>query len=295
MNAQTGSFISESIVPAAGGRRGEIDFSFYGLKCRLTFDDLSLGEKLVRFLPPYHKLAKFEKAAQVFKLITKENSKINGLYWNEERIQQFDELDETIFEAIESKIQLSLAVALPPRMYFLHAGAVAYKNIGIIIPGSSFSGKTTLTKEFLKFGAEYYSDDCAVIDNYGNLYPYSKTLSIRNRLQESEIVRVESVGAVNGCRPVPVKLVVLAEYKKRHAWKSHKMSNGETVFELSKNLFYPASMTLYPNETFQALANIVKQSKILSGKRGEAAELVKMVLNDFKERKDLSEDIESYK
>ena len=283
MNAQTGDFTSESKLPASDEQQGEIGFSFHGLKCRLSFDDLNLFEKLLQLLPPYNEISKFEKAGQVFKLITRSKEKINGLYLNDERILQFGELDETVFEAIESKIQLSMAVALPPRKYFLHAGAVALRNVGIIIPGSSFSGKTTLTKEFLKAGAEYYSDDCAVIDNFGKLYPYSKTLSIRNTFQESEIVKAESVGAETGRGAVPVRLIILTEYKKKYTWRSRKISEGEAVWELSKNLFYPASMTLYPTETFRALANIVKQSKTLCGKRGEAAEVVEMVLADFRE------------
>jgi hypothetical protein len=283
MNAQTGNFTSQTILSASDGLQGEIGFSFHGLKCRLSFDDLNLFEKLLQLLPPYHEISKFEKPGQIFKLITRAAGKINGLYLNDEQILQFRELDETVFEAIESKIQLSMAVALPPKRYFLHAGAVALNSIGIIIPGSSFSGKTTLTKEFLKAGAEYYSDDCAVIDNFGNLYPYSKTLSVRNNFQESEIVKAESVGAVTGRESVPVRLIVLTEYKKKYTWETRKMSEGEIVLELSKNLFYPASMTLYPSETFQALANIVNDSKILCGKRGEAAEVVKIVLADFRQ------------
>ncbi len=283
MNAQTGNFTSQSILSASDIPQGEIGFSFHGLKCRLSFDDFNLFEKLVRLLPPFNEISKVEKAEQMFKLITRATGKINGLYLNDERILEFKELDETVFEAIESKIQLSLAVVLPPRRYFLHAGAVAFNNIGIIIPGSSFSGKTTLTKEFLKAGAEYYSDDCAVIDSFGNLYPYSKTLSVRNNSQESEIVKAVSIGAVTGRESVPVRLVILTEYKKKYTWESRKISEGEIVLELSKNLFYPASMTLYPSETFQALANIVNDSKILCGKRGEAAEVVKIVLADFGE------------
>ena len=278
-----GNFTSESILPDPENQQGKIGFSFHGLKCGLDFDDLNLYDELIKLLPPYHELSEFEGADQIFKLVTKATGRINGLYLNDERIQQFSELDEKAFEVIESKIQFSMAVTLPPRRYFLHAGAVALNNVGIIIPGSSFSGKTTLTKEFLKAGAEYYSDDCAVIDNFGNLYPYSKTLSVRNSFQESEIVKAESVGAVTGRESVPIRLIFLTEYKKDYTWKSHKITEGEAVWELSKNLFYPASMTLYPAETFRALANIVNQSKILGGKRGEAVEVVKTVLTNFEE------------
>ncbi|HSI88469.1 MAG TPA: hypothetical protein VK918_05390, partial [Pyrinomonadaceae bacterium] len=54
---------------------------------------------------------------------------------------------------------------------FVHAGAVAWKGRGIIIPANSGKGKTTLVVELAKLGAEYYSDEYAVFDAEGNLHP----------------------------------------------------------------------------------------------------------------------------
>lgn len=258
-----------------------IYFSFYALNCRLTFDDGSLSDKLMGLLPPFHNLSESPECAEHFCLITKGSQKNRGFYRNGERILEFYKLDETVFEAIESKIQLSMAVAMPPEMFFLHAGAVAYKDFGIIIPGRSFSGKTTLTEEFLKNGAKYYSDDCAVIDGAGRLYAYSKTLSIRNSSLQGEIYSVEDVGGVSGRQPIPVRMIIFAEYKKRNKMRLEKIGQGEAVLKLAKNLFYPASMTLYPSETLQALARLAGGAIIFSGKRGEAREVLETVLQEF--------------
>src|SRR5215203_4815959 len=120
MITQTRNLTSVSMLRADDGEQGMIGFSFHGLKCQLSFNDLNLSEKLPQLLPPYSEISKVEKAEQRFNLITDVTGKINGLYLNDERILEFKELDETVFEAIESKIQLSLAVALPPKRYFLH-------------------------------------------------------------------------------------------------------------------------------------------------------------------------------
>lgn len=258
---------------------GKIAFSLYDLKCLFFYDDVNLTKKLLRILPPLHKICNFKNADLEFKLITRTGEKEKGMYLDNQRILEIGNFDETMFEAVESKIQLSIAVAMPPRMYFLHAGAVAYKNFGIIIPGSSFSGKTTLTREFLKTGAKYFSDDCAVIDNQGNLYPFSKTLSVRNNLQESEIVQAESLGAVTGFGKIPIGLIVFTEYAENYKWETREIGSGEAVWELAKNLFYPASMTLFPKETLKALEKVVRQSEVIYATRGEAAEAVKAILS----------------
>lgn len=62
---------------------------------------------------------------------------------------------------------------------FLHAGVVGWNGRAVIVPASSFSGKTTLVAELIKKGALYYSDEYAVLDENGLVYPFPKKLSVR--------------------------------------------------------------------------------------------------------------------
>ena len=55
---------------------------------------------------------------------------------------------------------------------FVHAGVVGWKGHAIVIPGRSRSGKTTLVAELVKAGAEYYSDEFAVLDAEGRVHPF---------------------------------------------------------------------------------------------------------------------------
>src|SRR4029077_21066652 len=50
---------------------------------------------------------------------------------------------------------------------FLHAGLVGWKGNAIVIPGDSYSGKSTLVAELIRAGPEYYSDEYAVLDEQG--------------------------------------------------------------------------------------------------------------------------------
>ena len=79
---------------------------------------------------------------------------------------------------LDSQLRLHLG-AKAPDMIFIHAGAVAYREETIVMPGKSFAGKTVLVAELVDSGATYYSDEFAVIDERGLIHPYAKGASLR--------------------------------------------------------------------------------------------------------------------
>jgi hypothetical protein len=83
---------------------------------------------------------------------------------------------EDLYEALEADIDFYLAQEARQTL-FVHAGVVAWKGQAIVIPGRSRSGKTTLVKAFLQAGASYYSDEYAVFDGRGRVYPFPRPLS----------------------------------------------------------------------------------------------------------------------
>jgi hypothetical protein len=64
----------------------------------------------------------------------------------------------------------------------LHAGVVAKDGFGLLLPGASKSGKTTLTLALVRAGWSYMSDDLAPLSGGEDLVvaPFPKPLSIRN-------------------------------------------------------------------------------------------------------------------
>ncbi|WP_157871812.1 hypothetical protein [Gloeothece verrucosa] len=99
---------------------------------------------------------------------------------------------------------------------FVHAGVVGWRGRAIVIPGRSFSGKTTLAAALVKAGAIYYSDEYAVIDRDGLVHPYPRPLCIREGVGEQIKRRkcsVEELGGQAGTDPIPVGLVVHTKYQ----------------------------------------------------------------------------------
>ena len=64
-----------------------------------------------------------------------------------------------------------------------------------MIPGSSFSGKTTLVRALVDAGAVYYSDEFAALDETGRVFRYAKWLSVRRPNQGGTITRLSSSAA----------------------------------------------------------------------------------------------------
>src|SRR3954447_3175217 len=68
---------------------------------------------------------------------------------------------------------------------FVHAGVVGWQGKAILIPGRSFSGKTTLVKALIEAGATYYSDEFAILDRQGLVHPYPLPLALRDGAGQS--------------------------------------------------------------------------------------------------------------
>lgn len=117
---------------------------------------------------------------------------------------------------------------------FLHAGAVAWRGKAIILPGDSFYGKTTLVAELIRCGAEYYSDEYAVLDIGGQLHPFDRLLSMRTD-GESVIETPTPVEHLNGSAgrlPVPVGCVLFTKYEPESTPNYEFLSTGQGVVEI---------------------------------------------------------------
>jgi len=103
--------------------------------------------------------------------------RLHILYADGERIARNTELDH-VLAALETDLHRYVAETSPD-MTFLHAGVVGWQGRAIFAAGRSLSGKTTLVRELLRRGATYYSDEFAVVDDFGNIHPFPRPLGIR--------------------------------------------------------------------------------------------------------------------
>jgi hypothetical protein len=183
---------------------------------------------------------------------------------------------DVALEVLDKQLRAFIAIRAPDHI-FVHAGVVGWRGRAIVIPGMTFTGKTTLVAELVRAGAEYYSDEFAPIDPQGRVHPYPKPLSIRPRDGSWSQVDHDSshFGAAVGAEPIPVGVVAIAPYKPGASWRPMRLSTGEGVLALLANTV-PAHQR--PAEAMTALGAAAASAMVLEGERGEAREVVEALL-----------------
>jgi hypothetical protein len=257
-----------------------MSFTSYGVRLGVRVNDAAILNAVIARLPPGSKPASFQAADHLYSLIgSSENpeSKVRRLslgYWNLLRIARSRKFED-VLDAFESHVQLTVA-EYAPRRVFVHAGVVGWKDRAILIPGMSYSGKTTLVDQLIRAGATYYSDEYAVLDERGRVHPYARPLGMRaSDSSEAKKVRAEEIGADVGSKPLRVELVVSTKFKDGAQWRPRPLTRGKGVLELMANTVSARSQ---PELALTVLPKALESARILKGVRGEASEIVDSIL-----------------
>ena len=262
------------------GWSGGFAFNSYGVRIGVRVNDASILPHLIKRVPPGSKPIASEVVDQLYSVVignVGSSSRIKRysiVYWGAQRLARSLALD-AVLDAFESNLQITVA-ELSPRRLFVHAGVVEWKGKAIVIPGLSFSGKTTLVKHLVQAGARYYSDEYAVLDGQGLVYPYPRPLGLRSDGSGNiEKMRVEELGGRTGSRPVAVSLIVSTTFKAGAIWRPRRLSAGHGVLEL---LSHTVNARRRPGLAVTTLPKVAANATVLKGVRGEAVKTVEAIL-----------------
>ena len=181
----------------------------------------------------------------------------------------------------------------------VHAGAVrAPSGLGVVLPGASGAGKTTLVAGLVAAGFDYLSDEAAAIDPVGRkLYPYAKALTVKRELAElfpdvripdvrkgwvdgqvhliSEDLRPRSLGS-----PCEIGLIVAPRYVAGARTEVVPMTPAEAAVELGRNAL---NLSLYRVRSLPVLVDVVRGARsyrLVSSDLKEAVETVGSLAQD---------------
>jgi len=252
----------------------------YGVRIGIRCNDPQGLDQVSPFLPHHHEVVHAPIVDRLYSIIIggkgpRENvRRFNLLYADHVRIARSVDLAD-VFERLESDLRLFVAEVARHRV-FVHAGVVGWKGKALIIPGRSYSGKSTLVSELVRAGATYYSDEYAVLDSRGRVYPFPKPLEMRNTGEYKQTkVDVEHFGGKTATMPIPVGMVMVTEYKEGARWKPRRLSGGQAVLALLANT---VSARRRPEKALSALQRAVAGAPTLKGIRGEAEALAPSIL-----------------
>lgn len=257
-----------------------MSFTAFGVRVGVRVNSKATLNALVRRLPPGSKPSGVRTTDHLYSMTGFADeprgrvTRFNLGYWNLTRFARTRSFDD-LLEQFESHVQLTVAEYAPARV-FVHAGVVGWNGQAILIPGLSFSGKSTLVAELLRAGATYYSDEYAVVDRNGRVHPYPRELKLRS----ADAIRVKRMranefGAGIGAKPLPIGLVITTSFRDGARWRPRELTRGKGVLELLANT---VSARTQPEMALSFLTRAMTSATSLKGTRGEAREMVEKIL-----------------
>jgi hypothetical protein len=263
-----------------------ISLKSYGVRVGVRVNDARFLERLPQHLPPGWTLSRSPLVERLYSVFIggvgpQQRQQQRGgvrrfhlLYRDITRLYRtLDE--EQIWAALESDLRLYVAERAERRL-FVHAGVVGWRGRAILVPGRSYSGKTTLVAEMVRMGATYYSDEYAILDESGRVHPFAKPLSIREEGTAKQTDHpVEAFGGKSGVSPLPVALVICGGFKRGAAWRPRQLSAGEGLLEMLANTVAARRL---PERALSTLQRVTTHARVLKGARGEAKDVAGEIL-----------------
>lgn len=166
-----------------------------------------------------------------------------------------------------------------PDRVFVHAGVVGWKGRALVLPGTSFAGKTTLTAALVRTGATYFSDEFAVVDEAGWVHPYARDLQIREPGQtEQRNTPVASLHGHAGTAPQRVAQVVFARYEQGARWNPQPLTHGMAVLEMIRHTI---PVQRVPRLVMSTLTAMLEGATAWSSDRDEADAVAQLLLRSL--------------
>ncbi len=262
-------------------------FISYGLQIGIRVNDPDVLIGLLDYLPPGWEPSPLPVVDKLYSLIVGSGNQYHLLYDEEGELERTTELDG-VLHALDSHLRLWIGASVQD-LLFVHAGVVAWHNRAIVIPGRSFSGKTTLVAALVKAGATYYSDEYAVFDTNGLVHPYPRPLSVRQGKRDMPPARwrdrirtcpVTELGGKSGTKPLSVGLILSAQYQSGAQWHPSLISPGEALLALLDNTIVAR---IRPQFALSILAVVVSDTLAIQAKRGEAQDVAVALLQQLEQ------------
>jgi hypothetical protein len=269
----------ELICPTAFD--SEFIFESYGVRIKLQASDLELfklaEETARRALLDRVTILDSPDVDHTFSIATDDGTLF--LFQNGNQLS-FDTLRPRFFKFFDSMLRIAIA-EYAVGWVFVHAGVVGWKGKAIVLPANSFQGKTTLVRELVKNGAEYYSDEYAVIDKSGLVHPFARDLTVRYTIGEEvreKRVSAESLGGKIGSRPIPVGLVLVTEFEESALWDPQVLTPGQGIMEV---IPHTIPWNFNPEFSLNVLNTAISDAIILKCPRSDAANFALKLLSFF--------------
>jgi len=251
----------------------------YGVRLGVRVSDASVLPRLQRSFPPGWRPSSSRFVDRIYSLCVGGEGPRRGvrryhvLYQGGVRLARTLALDEAL-DRLALDMHLSVA-ARARRRLFVHAGVVGWNGRAVVIPGYTFSGKSTLVAALVDAGATYYSDEYAVLDAKGLVHAFPKPLILRGAHGEPYVqCPAPNAGSVP-TPPLPIGLVAAARYRPGGRWRPRRVSPAQGVLVL---LAHTVPLRSRPREALSLLRRALGRATVVQTTRGEVEPAARALL-----------------
>lgn len=253
-------------------------FTLYGARIGVQSNRAQGLNTLIKMFPPRWRAYHGARVDYIYSLYLAPPTRsgrqpFHTLFGNAEQLTRSHDLG-ILADTFEREMQLALAQAAR-RKVFVHAGVVGWRGRAILIPGRTFTGKSTLVRELVRAGALYYSDEYAVLDDKGRVYPFARPLALRNEKLVNEKLSFQELGGPVGSKPIPVGTILVAKYRAGAKWRPQALTPGIGTLALLANTVTARSGQPL---VLEVLSRVAMNARILKSTRGEAREFAPQLL-----------------
>src|SRR3989442_922981 len=127
----------------------------HGVRLAVRVTEPSAMEAVEATLPPGWRRGRSTEVDHLYSLVVAGSRsdrgsvrRLNVLYRGTQRVARHRDL-EPVLQSLKSELRHTVA-EFAPRRVFVHAGVVAWRGRAIVVPGRTFTGKTTLVAELVR-------------------------------------------------------------------------------------------------------------------------------------------------
>lgn len=236
----------------------------------------TIKAELPNLLPVDHAEINFEESNRRFSIKSYGKDKLKLKLDNEDTYFGTD--PKNALDYFLSHLRIKIAEYAESRV-FIHAGVVGWKGKAILLPARSFKGKSTLVAELVKIGADYYSDEYAVLDREGFVHPFPKMISLRGIIDKyvQKDFPPETFGKI-GKKPIPVGLVLFTDFEENAEFKPELISVGQGVLEI---IAHTLPIRFNPAFSLAVLNKIISRAVVAKSQRNDAPQFSKILIDYF--------------
>ena len=157
------------------------------------------------------------------------------------------------------------------RAMFVHAAVFGWSDGLVVVPGRSHSGKSTLAAEAVRQGADYYSDEFAVVDADGLVHPYARPIGLRADGGRRETLSAEELGGRTATVAQRPAIIVSTSYEQGDEWCPQEVTGSKAALAIIDNTVRARED---PDLCLRLASQLAANAVTLVGPRGEASEMI---------------------